>query len=62
MGRKRNRQRRPVVGGVVGEDATRQGRRRRARRDAAEMAARTRRGIKIPNTKEVMEIERTREG
>ena len=62
MGRKRNRQRHPTVGGVVGEDTTKQGRRRRAKRDVAEMARVVRKGLKMPTTKEVQDVGRTKEG
>ena len=61
MGRKRNRQRQPVIGGVVGEDTTKQGRRRRARQAAAELGAEARKQLKIPTTKEVAEVGRSKE-
>lgn len=65
---KRNRQRRPVVGGVVHggyPDTTKQGRKRAAKRDVAEMAKiarkETRKKLKIPTGKEVQEVDRTKE-
>lgn len=59
--RKRRDKSAPTIGGVVGEDTTKQARRRRARRDAAEMTKLARKQLKIPTAKEVMEIERTKE-
>ena len=65
---KRNKQRRPVIGGVVHgghPDTTRQGRKRAAKRSVAEMAqlGRTdaRKKLKLPTGKEVQEIGRTKE-
>ncbi len=65
---KRNRQRRPVIGGVVNQgrgDMTKQGRRRTARRDAAEMAriagADVRKALKLPTDKEVRDVSKTKE-
>ncbi len=65
---KRNRQQHPVIGGVVNQghgDTTKQGRRRTARRDAAEMArigrADARKKLKLPTGKEVQEVDQTKE-
>lgn len=64
----RNRHRGPVVGGVVNAgrgDATRQARNatgRRAARELREIARAAVRGrLKIPTTKEVLEVARTKE-
>lgn len=59
MGRKRNRQRHPVIGGVVGEDKTKQARVRQAKKDVAEMAEHARKKIKLPTQDEVKKIGRT---
>ena len=61
MGRKHNKQKQPVVGGVVGEDTTKQGRRRRAKRDVAEMAAIARKELKLPTREEMRDVQRTKE-
>ncbi len=65
---RRNHQWRPVVGGVVNQgrgDMTKQGRRRTARRDAAEMAriagADVRKALKLPTDKEVRDVSKTKE-
>ncbi len=61
---RRNRNRGPVVGGVVNDghgDTTRQGRVRKAKGDAREMARMTRKALKMATPKEVMEVERTKE-
>ena len=42
-------------------DTTKQGRKRQAKRDVAEMAKVARKELKIATPKEVMEIERTKE-
>ena len=34
---RKNKQKHPIIGGIVGEDMTKQGRKRRAKRDAKEM-------------------------
>ncbi len=60
MGRKRNRQRQPRIGGVVGEDTTKQGRRRQVKKDQDELSERARKQLKIPTTKEVIEVERSK--
>ena len=60
----RNRQRHPVIGGMVhggAPDTTRQGRKRRAKQDVAEMAKIARKKLKLPTGKEVQEIDRTKE-
>ncbi len=59
-----NRNRQPTVGGVVNGgqgDTTKQGRVRRARLDAAEMARIARKALKLPTGKEVREVARTKE-
>ena len=65
---RRKRQRGPVIGGVVNGgrgDMTKQGRRRTARRDAAEMAriagADVRKALKLPTDKEVRDVSKTKE-
>lgn len=61
---KRNRQRRPVIGGMVragAPDMTRQGRKRRAKQDVVEMAKLARKKLKLPTGKEVQEVGRTKE-
>ena len=65
---RRNRNRAPVIGGVVNGgrgDTTKQGRRRTARRDAAEMAriagADARKKLKLPTGKEVQDVNKTKE-
>ncbi|KKL74118.1 hypothetical protein LCGC14_2068130, partial [marine sediment metagenome] len=60
VGRKRNRQRQPRIGGVVGEDTTKQGRRRQVKKDQDELSERARKQLKIPTTKEVIEVERSK--
>ena len=59
-GRKRSQRRGPVVGGLK-ERNTKEAKIKRAKKDAAEMAARVRKDIKLPTTKEVLEVERTKE-
>ena len=54
--RARRRQIQPMIGGVVGEDTTKTGRRRRARQDQAELSKKARESIKIPTTEEVLKI------
>ncbi len=49
-----------MVGGVVGEDTTRQGRLRKAKRDVAEMAAVARKELKLPTTEEMLDVQRTK--
>ena len=61
MGRKRNKQRQPAIGGVVGEDTTRQARVRRARKQAAEMAGIVKKGLKMPTAKETADVLRSKE-
>ena len=63
-----NKQRRPIIGGVVHggyPDTTKQGRKRRAKQDVAEMAKLgrkdARKKLKIPTGKEVQEVDRTKE-
>ena len=65
---RRNRQRRPVVGGVVNQgrgDTTKQGRLQAAKRAAAEMVkighADARKKLKIPTGKEVRDVSKTKE-
>ena len=60
MSRKRNKQRHPSIGGIVGEDMTKQGRRRRTKRDAKEMTERVRKEIKLPTFEEVQDVEKSR--
>ena len=60
----RNRQRHPRIGGVVNQgrgDTTKQGRKRWAKQDVAEMAKVARKQLKLPTGKEVQEIDRTKE-
>ena len=61
MGRKKNKQRQPTIGGVVGEDTTKQGRLKKARRDVAEMAKIVRKELKTPTTEEVLRVGKTRQ-
>ncbi len=65
---KRNRQQRPVVGGIVNQghgDTTKQGRLQAAKRAAAEMAriagADVRKALKLPTDKEVRDVSKTKE-
>lgn len=58
---RRNKQQQPTVGGVVGEDTTKQARTRRARADAAEMARIARKGLKLPTPKETADVFRSKE-
>ena len=60
MSRKRNKQKHPTIGGIVGEDMTKQGRRRRAKRDAKEMTERVRKDIHIPTFEEIRDAQRTK--
>jgi hypothetical protein len=64
----RNRQRRPVIGGVVNRgrgDTTKQGRKRAAKHDVAEMARIARddacKKLKSPTGEEVQDVSRTKE-
>ena len=60
--RKRRDKNAPAIGGMEpAEDQTKQGRKRRAKRNVAEMAKVARRELKIPTGKEVQEIGRTKE-
>ena len=43
------------------EDQTKQGRKRRAKRDVAEMAKLARKDLKLPTGKEVQDVERTKQ-
>jgi hypothetical protein len=64
MKQRRHKTRGPVVGGVVNQgrgDTTRQGRLRKAKADAAEMASVARKQLKLPTGREVMDVERTKE-
>ncbi len=61
---RKRKQRGPVVGGMVNQgrgDTTKQGRKRRAKSDVAEMAKVARKQLKLPTGKEVQEIDRTKE-
>ena len=61
---KRNRQRRPVIGGMVNQgrgDTTKQGRLRMGKRAAAEMGKIALKQLKLPTGKEVQEVGRTKE-
>ncbi len=65
---KRNKQRHPVIGGVVNGgrgDMTKQGRLRTAKRATAEMArigrADARKKLKLPTGKEVRDVNKTKE-
>ena len=60
MSRKRNKQKHPIIGGIVGDDTTKQGRRRRAKCDAKEMTERVRKEIQIPTFEEIRDVERTK--
>lgn len=60
----RNRQRHPVIGGVVNRgrgDTTRQGRRDKARREAKEFGKDVKRQLKFPTLEEVVDVAKTRE-
>ena len=61
---KRNRQRRPIIGGVVNRgqgDTTKQGRKRQTKQDVVEMAKVARKQLTIPTGKEVQEVGKTKE-
>ena len=61
---KRNRQRRPIIGGVVNRgqgDTTKQGRKRRAKQDVAEIAKVARKQLKLPTNQEVQNVRKTKE-
>ena len=57
---RRNKQKHPVIGGVVGEDTTKQARKRKAKRDVKEMTEYVRKDLKIPSLEEVKDVERTK--
>ena len=57
---RKNKQKHPTIGGIVGEDTTKQGRKRRARRDAKEMTERVRKDIHIPTFEEVQNVQKSR--
>ena len=59
--RKRSQRRGPVIGGVVGEDTTKQARLRRARKQAAEMAGVVKKSLKLPTPKETADVLRSKE-
>ena len=57
--RKRAQRRGPVVGGTRERD-TKEARAKRAKADAAEMVAVVRKDLKIPTTREVADVTRTK--
>lgn len=61
MSKKRNKQRQPTIGGVVGEDTTKQARVRRARKQAAEMTDVVKKGLKLPTPKETADVLKSKE-
>ena len=60
MSRKKNKQRHPIIGGIVGEDMTKQGRRRRAKSNSKEMTERVRKDIHIPTFEDIRDVEKSR--
>ena len=60
----RNRQRHPIIGGVVNQghgDTTKQGRRDKARREAKELGKVARKQLSFPTLEEVIEVDRSKE-
>ncbi len=56
----KNKQKHPIIGGLVGEDMTKQGRKRRAEHDVKEMTERVRKDIHIPTFEEVQNVQKSR--
>ena len=60
---KRNRQKHPVVGGVVNGgrgDTTKKGRQQAAKRDVAEMAKLVRKELTLPTSEEISKVSHTK--